>query len=292
MIDYREKYLKYKKKYLQAKNIYGGRLVRTASGLRQFDTQEGFSEVSYKDQIRALEKERVEEAMYEPLPEVSYRDQIRALEGERVEEAMYEPLPEEENDGNAVIELRVQIDGVEGTIRVSPTQRVSNREFWIRLIDEWGFDKNKYYDLRFGEDILYTFGPDGQQGTTDTYDDFGIEDGGRVSLQEVENVEALGVTVTSHRTYEDEVITIYYPISIPLKAEIFMNLLKDAINERYDDDYKWKEFINNANWGDIYFTDDDDIDESGIYLCDLERDMYWSEGQNFILYEGLRRTRG
>ena len=56
-----------------------GRLVRTASGLRQFNTQEGFAEVSYKDQIRALEKERVEEAMYTPLPEEEDDDEVQAL---------------------------------------------------------------------------------------------------------------------------------------------------------------------------------------------------------------------
>ena len=43
-------------------------MVRTVSGRRQFNTRDGFYEVSFEDQMRALEKELDEEAQYVPLP--------------------------------------------------------------------------------------------------------------------------------------------------------------------------------------------------------------------------------
>ena len=44
-------------------------MVRTVSGRRQFNTRDGCYEVSFEDQMRALEKELDEEAQYVPLPD-------------------------------------------------------------------------------------------------------------------------------------------------------------------------------------------------------------------------------
>ena len=46
-----------------------GRMVRTVSGRRQFNTRDGFYEVSFEDQMRASEKELDVEAQYAPLPD-------------------------------------------------------------------------------------------------------------------------------------------------------------------------------------------------------------------------------
>ena len=53
------------------RQVTPGRLVRTVSGNRTFNTVDSASEVSVRDQIRALEKDWMEQACFVPLPGLS-----------------------------------------------------------------------------------------------------------------------------------------------------------------------------------------------------------------------------
>ena len=189
-------------------------------------------------------------------------------------------------------------------MEVSPVQSVFNHEFWINLIDEWEMDKNKYYALSFGGDILYTFGPNGQhfhgKSENTAYNDFGIEEGARLQLLESERAEITFILSDRSpayredrvRVYDNENITIYYPISLPLNTELFMYLLVVASYKMDGDKNKWKDLFGHDNWGEIYFIEEDDPEEEEHEIAALEVDTYWSENHKYIIYEGLMRTGG
>ena len=203
------------------------------------------------------------------------------------------------------IQLNIETDVDEfRAIEVSPVQSVCNHEFWMNLIDEWEMDKNKYYALSFGGDILYTFGPNGQhfhgKSENTAYNDFGIEEGARLQLLESERAEITFILSDRSpayredrvRVYDNENITIYYPISLPLNTELFMYLLVVASYKMDGDKNKWKDLFGHDNWGEIYFIEEDDPEEEEHEIAALEVDTYWSENHKYIIYEGLMRTGG
>ena len=351
MIDYREKYLKYKKKYLQTKNIYGGGFdpnepieltIVTDVGEKTIEVSPTLSVSNHEFRIKLIEMLDLDKDKYYTL---SFGDDILYTFGQHEQQEQQEQQEYREpvslslrvrdmlhkkpiytfgqcgcqesvctfNDFGikedallqlqevVSIQLDIETNVGEKKIEVSPEQSIFNHEFWMNVIDSFDLDKNKYYALSFADEIIYTFGPNGQHfyGNCEnlTYNDWGIKDDARIQLLETDRAKITFIVSDQVyredmvREYHNEDITIYYPKDLPLNAELFMYLLVVAITEKDGDEKKWEDVFGNNNWGEIYFIVDGDTEK--VKIATLEVDTYWEADHKYIISEGLfRRTRG
>ena len=133
-----------------------GRMVRTVSGRRQFNTRDGFYEVSFEDQMRALEKELDEEAQYVPLPD---DDGDSALALERDLERVASDMSE-----STMIGVTVRSNNGDDAIRqlsVRPSQNIRDT-----IVEAFSCDPAQVEAVEFGGEAV-------EEGAT--YEDYGVE---------------------------------------------------------------------------------------------------------------------